>query len=136
MPYTLVFRNCFSYTRGSGVCVEAILRYAGKTRHLVARIDTGAEFCVFAREIGEELGLDIERGTPQRLSTLNGEILAYGHRVGLEALGYEVEATIYFRSDYNQPRNLLGRRGWIDRFRLALIDHDEHIYISHYDEEG
>jgi len=44
------------------------------------------------------------------------------------------ETTVYFWERHHLPRNLLGRAGWINKFRLALIEHDLELYLSHHDE--
>ena len=89
---------------------------------------------VFTREIGNDLGLDIERGFLQSFSTLAGQLEAYGHMVTVETLGYEFESMVFFSAEAELARNLLGRRGWLDQFRLALIEYDRHIFLSPYNE--
>ena len=55
-------------------------------------------------------------------------MIFYGHEIKIQALGYEIETTVYFWEHYRLPRNLLGRAGWINKFRLALIEHDLELY--------
>lgn len=31
-------------------------------------------------------------------------------------------------------RNLLGQHGWLEQIRMGLIDHDEILYVSPYNE--
>lgn len=33
------------------------------------------------------------------------------------------------------PRNVLGRQGWLNQVRLALIDYDGKLFLSHYNDE-
>jgi len=40
---------------------------------------------------------------------------------------------IYFFADPMIDKKVLGRTGWLDRFRLGLIHHDNKIYLSSYD---
>ena len=101
-----------------------------------AFVDTGATNCIFGREIAASLGLDLEAGTRLRIGTVTGGFDAYGHTVTLETLGYSFEVTIYFASHEGLPRNVLGRRGWLDQVRLGLVEHDGRLYLSRYDVEG
>ena len=66
--------------------------------------------------------------------TATGSFIAYGHEVKLLTLDLEINTTIYFAELYGFPRNVLGRRGWLDQVRLALIDYEGKLYLSHYDE--
>jgi hypothetical protein len=69
-----------------------------------------------------------------RISTVTGGFVAYAHQVALGVLGIEVEATVYFAENPAMPRDVLGQTGWLDRMRVGLVDHDRHIYRSHYDD--
>jgi len=42
---------------------------------------------------------------------------------------------VVFPADDSIKRNVLGRQGWIDRFKICLVEHDGALYVSHYDEE-
>ena len=39
---------------------------------------------------------------------------------------------VYFAKHPGLQRNLLGRRGWLRNFRLAVIDYDNLLYLSEY----
>jgi hypothetical protein len=89
-----------------------------------------------SREHAEEIGLQVEEGTALRVETNRPEqpMIFYGHEIKIQALGYEIETTVYFWEHFRLPRNLLGRAVGINKFRLALIEHDMELYLSHYDE--
>jgi 8-oxo-dGTP pyrophosphatase MutT (NUDIX family) len=99
-----------------------------------AKVDPGAQVCLFKRELGEELGIDIESGYPRELDTLAGSLFSYGHTVVLHTLGLEFDSVLYFAESYGLRRNLLGREGWLQKIRLAIIDYDSTIYLSPYNE--
>ena len=135
MEHQLTFHILHEYDAGiEGISVDAILSLAGNQTRVQANLDTGASFCIFQREHGEELGLEIERGTPQKIGTATGSFIAYGHEVKLITLGLEIDATVYFAGIYGFPRNVLGRQGWLNQVRLALIDYEGKLFLSHYDE--
>lgn len=68
------------------------------------------------------------------MSTATGAFTAYGHEVEINTLGIEMQATAYFAADEAFDRDVVGRSGWLDRARVAIVDHDGLLYISHYDD--
>lgn len=117
-------------SRKSGITLKTILRRNDLSVAANAKIDTGAEFCLFARELGEELDIDVERGYQKNLSTLAGNLSAFGHYVELETLSLKFDSLVYFAQDYSLNRNLLGRQGWLQLIRFGLDDYRSEIYIS------
>jgi len=99
-----------------------------------AFLDTGATCCIFKREIAITLGIDVEAGASMRVGTVTGGFDAYGHTLTLETLGYSFAVMVYFAAHDGLPRNVLGRRGWLDQVRLGLVDHDGRLYLSRYDD--
>jgi len=131
MTYQINYAKKHIYdTRKVGITLEAILRRNDLFVSLNAKIDTGAEFCLFAREYGEALDLEIESGYEKRLSTLSGNLTAYGHYVELETLGLNFDSFVYFAAHYSLNRNLLGRQGWLQLIKIGLDDYKSEIYIS------
>jgi hypothetical protein len=135
VSHRLAFGTLYEYaTLESGITIPVALSVGAKVVDLFAKVDTGAAYCVFQREFGEDLGLDIERGDFQRLETLTGAFPVFGHEVTLHTLGLSFEAQVYFASITGFPRNVLGRHGWLQQVRLGLIDHDGKLFVSHYNE--
>ena len=117
-----------------GISVPVILSIGQKTIKLSAKIDTGAIYCLFTRQYGEELGLDIEKGHYQELKGIsNQKFVAYGHSVSLSVYSLSFDITAYFARDYDITRNVLGRHGWLDRVKLLLIDYEGILYITRYE---
>jgi hypothetical protein len=135
MPFHLTFAQKISYdSQAVGIPVEVGLRRGGEAAFTSAKIDTGAQVCLFARRIGEDLGIEVEKGWPIELQTLAGSLTAYGHEVTLETLGLTFSTVVYFAEDPYLKRNLLGRQGWLQLVRLAIVDYDSELYLSPYDE--
>jgi hypothetical protein len=134
---TLAFAHVHHYdTRRIGITVPVILRSGAGSVDCDAKVDTGSSYCVFRRLYAEYLGLDIEGGIPQRISTVTGSFLAYGHEVTLSVLGIETTTTVYFAADEGFTRNVLGRQGWLNVVRLGLVDYEGKLYLSHYDDQA
>lgn len=99
---------------------------------LLAKLDTGAAYCIFERKYGEMLGLEVESGRLQRFRTVVGAFAAYEHEVTIQTLGIEFPSVVYFAQDAGFSRNFLGRSGWLDRVRIGIIDYDRILFVSPY----
>ena len=134
VEYTLRFSERHAYDSfTTGITIPAVLKTGGNKVELLAKIDTGAEDCLFERAYGEALGLQVEAGVRKSYSTANSRFEAYGREISIHALGTETTATVYFYADTTIHRNVLGRRGWLDRLRFGLVDYDQLVYIAGYD---
>jgi hypothetical protein len=116
-----------------GIPISVILTYGAKTIRTDAKVDPGSAVCLFSHEDGLDLGIPIEQGEPIKLGGLTGSLEAFGHEVTLQTGQLVFQSTVYFAKYPGQPRNLLGRRGWLRNLRMALIDYDNLLYLSAYD---
>jgi hypothetical protein len=133
--HSIGFQAQYNYSgQQPGITVPIELGYGPNRVRLDAKIDTGAEFCLFGRGFGELLGIDIEAGERQELRTANSAFAAYGHEVSLRVLDFDFSLVAYFPLDSGIHRNLLGRQGWLFQVRLGLVDYDQAIYLSRYDD--
>ena len=119
----------------TGITIKAILRLGNIEFATRAKVDTGSKICIFRREIGEYLEIEIESGFEKKLITLAGGLTAYGHYVELETIGLKFDTMVYFAADYSLQRNLLGRQGWLGLVKIGLDDYRSEIYISPNDGE-
>ncbi|MEW6213494.1 MAG: hypothetical protein AB1631_34685, partial [Acidobacteriota bacterium] len=97
-----------------------------------AKIDSGASYCIFERRHGKALGLNIESGLLQPISTATDRFITYGHEITLSVAGFEFDSIVYFAADDAIKRNVLGRHGWLDRVVLGLIDYEGKLLLSQY----
>lgn len=132
--FSLNFEKLLSYdTSETGINLQTMLKLAGKTVSLTAKIDTGATHCLFERRFGEQLGLDIETGIAQNFSTATGTFLAYGHNLTLVTEGLKFDSYVFFYDDENHKLNVLGRFGWLDRITFGLVDYEGKLYLNYYE---
>lgn len=110
------------------------MRVGGLFINCDAKVDTGAEVCLFQRAIGEALEIPIENGVEKRLETLTGVLTAYGHEVVLEVLGLRIQTVVYFAESGDVSRNLLGRQGWLQLIKIGIVDYDSELFLGIYDE--
>ncbi|MDQ3748421.1 MAG: retropepsin-like domain-containing protein [Acidobacteriota bacterium] len=136
MPYELEFEKLVNYDSGkSGITVSVELRLGLESVTFEAKIDTGASFCIFAREYGEQLGIRIEEGFLRYFNTTTGSFRAFSHGVTLRTEGFEFGSQVFFAADENFQTNVLGRHGWLDRVIIAINDYDGKLYLSRYESE-
>ena len=110
--------------------IEIELTYNGSTRTALSLIDSGSTFSVFSRVLADELGVDVLQGRVQRLSTLGGSVLAYGHELEIEITPEVRYSTEVLFTEYPVPRNLLGHHGFFDRVAVALRSKYGLIYLQ------
>lgn len=134
--FTLNFEALWIYDAADpGITIPIELRIGANSVKPDAKVDTGSTFCIFQREHGEALGLKIESGLRERISTATGSFIVYGHNVLLSALGFEWDAIIYFAEQPEIKRNVLGRYGFLQQLKLAIVDYDGKLYLGRYDLE-
>ena len=78
--------------------------------------------------------MDIELGVSKIFATANSRFQAFGHEVTINTLGIELHSMVFFFADAGIKKNVLGRRGWLDRVRIGIVDHDQLLYVADYDE--
>jgi hypothetical protein len=133
MPVSLAFDKSHHYAEtADGINVPITLYVGRQSVELLAKLDTGAAHCIFERRYAEMLGMEVESGRLQRFRTVAGSFSAYEHEVTIQTLGIEFSATVFFALDSAFNRNFVGRSGWLDRLRVAIIDYDRTLFLSPY----
>src|SRR5262249_40352091 len=110
MAHTLVFEHELEYLdapRNSGITIEVSLIRGNKERRIPAKIDTGAEYCIFQRDYGDALDLDVLSGQPITFGSAGGPFNAWGHYVVIRTFDFEHESLVFFSDSYGFRRNLL-----------------------------
>ena len=133
MPVSLDFDKTHKYTEATdGIDVPITLATGSQSVDLLAKLDTGAAHCIFERKYAEMLGVDVESGRLQRFRTVAGSFAAFQHEITIQTLGIEFSAAVFFAQDSTFNRNFLGRSGWLDRLRIAIVDYDRLLFVSPY----
>jgi len=134
MPFELTFSESIPYPdTDGGIPLYVVLSRAGLRATAEAVVDSGGSVCLFSRELGVSLGLDIETGIPKRLDSLGGPIDSFGHEVTLETAGLTFQSVVYFAKHPNLPRNILGRQGWLRNIKLGIVDYENIMYLGKYE---
>ncbi len=131
MNHALTFSHLLTYdTSLSGISLKVEIGVVGKATKFPAKIDTGSTNCVFARQHGEQIGLNIEDGEMVRIGTAVGSFTTYRHFVTLRFLDFSYDAGICFAADENFNRNVLGRNWFLNQVLLGLNDYEGELYLS------
>jgi hypothetical protein len=134
MSYQLSFATLVQYDPGQPSITVAVTLSLSQDHHIncEAKVDTGASLCIFARDLGEQLGLEVESGMRQLVGTVTGTFVVYLHEVNLSVAGLECSAFVGFAEDEGFRRNVLGRRGFLEQITLGLVDYEGQLYLSYY----
>ena len=128
-------QQALAYIKQAGITLAVTLRLNHDAVDCDAKIDTGSTFSIFARKVGEDLGLEIESGIKRLVGTVTGTFIVYLREVTLSVLGFELDALVGFASDEEFQRNVLGRRGFLDQTVLGLVDYEGQLYLRRYNDE-
>ena len=135
MSHQLTFAQLVNYDPGqSGITVNVVIGLNGARAGCEAKIDTGSTFCLFARNVGEDLGIDVESGIRRTVGTVTGNFAVYLHEVNLYVVGCSFSALVGFAEDRAFQRNALGRRGFLEQVIFGLVDYEGKLFLSSYDE--
>jgi predicted aspartyl protease len=98
-----------------------------------ALIDSGADFCIFDAEIGENLGLDVKSGSEEIFGGIQngGFARAYIHEVKLNIGGWEYVTRVGFSYDIAKyGYGILGQKGFFDLFIVRFDYKKEEIELK------
>src|SRR5262245_54608451 len=107
MSYHMSFAKLLQYDPGQpSITVAVTLSLSQDHISCEAKVDTGASLCIFSRELGEQLGLEVESGLRQLVGTVTGTCVVYLHEVNLSVAGLECSAFVGFAEDTGFQRNV------------------------------
>jgi hypothetical protein len=132
MSYLMEFSHLVEYDAGEpGITVPVRLWLTHEQSvNVTAKVDTGSTNCVFAREVGERLGLRIEDGLPKRIKTAAGSFLTFQHEVNLTVAEFDFDSLCCFAHDETFERSVLGRYGFLMQVQLGLDDYEGRLYLN------
>jgi hypothetical protein len=107
----------------SAIYLQIVLPISGGVSFFAA-VDTGAPYCIFDREILQQLGCPFEDSNLIQLKTHRGEFAGNLQRVSVRLPAedgdtLEIDATVFVSSEWIHG-NFLGYSGFLQRFRFAV----------------
>lgn len=100
------------------------LKYGTKGLLYGALVDSGADVCLFDRQIGEALGIDVGKGERYEVLGIGGGSAVYRmHEVTLIVAEQKCKVSVGFdenESDTESHYGIIGQKGLFDRFRVSF----------------
>lgn len=97
--------------------------YSGIRLRYAALIDSGADFCIFDGEVGEQLGINVRSGSREVFGGIQerGGAEAFLHEVVLNVGGWDYKTTVGFSYDIAKHGfGILGQKGFFDMFSIKF----------------
>lgn len=90
-----------------------------------AFVDSGASYSIFRAEVGDILGLEVEKGEKMYITVGDGSLMiVYMHRLNIQIRDEIFEASIGFSKQLGIGFNILGRKDIFERFRVCFDEKD------------
>jgi hypothetical protein len=85
-------------------------------------LDSGADKCLFSNQLGEEIGLDLEKGEEETFSGIEGgRIRTYLHEIEMQIFGDSNKISVVAGfTDAPGVNAILGQEGFFDAFRIKF----------------
>ena len=85
-------------------------------------VDSGADFCIFDSQIGEILGIDIEKGEKFNVAGITGKLEPYYvHQVAIKVGGWNYKIKAGFMPNMGRfSYGVVGQRGFFDIFVIKF----------------
>ena len=97
------------------------LSYRDKSIKYYALIDSGSDYCLFPARVGEQLGIEIERGIHEKIRGINGFANCFFHSVSIDVGGSPLDVKVGFSKDMdNMSQGILGQLGFFDNFTVTF----------------
>lgn len=119
----------FSYKKYGELVGKAIYRpvipveikYQKESVKYEVLVDSGADFCLFHKEIGELLGIDVKKGIKGFVAGINGGSDPYYiHNVILNVGGWDYRIKAGFKDMSKSGYGVVGQIGFFDKFSVKF----------------
>ena len=93
-------------------------------------VDSGATISLFNSSVAQDLGIEVEEGEPLTTRGIGGEVQAYVHRIRCSVAAQTITGPVAFTKHLNTPFQIIGRRGFFERFLIQFDELDRKVYFS------
>lgn len=103
--------------------INIAIRHGNRRLRVFALLDTGAEFCLLPRWMGEQLGIAITEGKKTTFKgAAGGTQIAYFHNIIFEIGGWDhrCRAGFIYEAEEELPFALLGTIGFFDSYKATF----------------
>ena len=110
------------------------LKYKDQSLDYEVLVDSGADICIFHAEIGELLGIDINKGKPQEVFGVGGKASVYYlHSITIVVGGWAYNIQAGFMpsvSGHIMRHGVVGQKGFFENFIVKFDLEKEEIELK------
>ena len=111
--------------------ITVVLRYQDKKQKLFTLVDSGADVCLFPKDVADILGIDIKNGAMVFITGIGGgQIPFYFHEVEILLGEYQVKTKVGFSNSHIGVSGILGQQGFFDNFIVSFDYRNRFIEIT------
>jgi len=109
--------------------IRVFVGYRKKWADIYAILDSEASISLFPRELGEKIGLDIEKGIKDELGGIGNGMIVYKHKINLKIRDkiFKIEAA--FSKERFFDINIIGREDVFNKMNITFA-RDKEILIE------
>lgn len=97
-------------------------------------VDSGADYCIFDRDIAEFLGINFKKGIVNETAGIGGSTnIYYFDNIWVNISGYNVKVTAGFidgRLANGKIAGVLGRQGFFEYFKVCIDEKSKEIELK------
>ena len=107
------------------------IRYKQKKHKLLALVDSGADACLFPRDVAEVLGINLRSGPCASLTGIGGNrVPFYFHEVEILFSQYHIRTLAGFAKEGIGAAGLLGQKGFFDQFIVSFDNKSNYFEVK------
>ena len=118
---------------GQPLCIPlltVVIRHQGKRHKLLALVDSGADACLFPRDVADILGINIRTGRCASLTGIGGHrVPFYFHDVEILFNQYQIRTQVGFAKEGIGATGLLGQKGFFDQFIVSFDNANNYFEV-------
>ncbi len=111
--------------------ITVALQYQNTKQKFSALVDSGADACLFPKDVAEVLGIDVKSGQRTFFTGIGGgEIPFYFHEIEIFIGEYQIRAKVGFSTSTIGTTGLMGQQGFFDSFIISFDYKNKFIEIK------
>lgn len=102
--------------------IPIYLFYRKSFLHMEALLDSGADFCIFHKEIADALGVNWKQGAPHHFIGITGEKgIMYFHHLKIKVGSWMRSIPCAFSENLSEESyGILGQEGFFENFKISF----------------
>ena len=101
--------------------IKIVLRYQSKKCKIFALVDSGADYCLFPKDVADLLGINVKEGPRLLITGIGGgQIPFYFHEIDILLDKFSIKTHAGFATTGIGTSGLLGQRGFFENFVVTF----------------